>query len=325
MKFHVQKEVWPLKGVFRIARGARTQAQVVTVTLEDKGYKGRGECVPYARYEEDCDSVIAQLEAVRSQVEAGVDLEACQSLLPAGAARNALDCALWDLKAKSLNQPVWALAGLPEPKPLVTAFTISLDTAEAMTQAALAAAGRPILKVKIGGESDLDCVRAVAKARPDARLIVDANEGMQADTLPGLLAEARSLNIDVVEQPFAASKDQRLGQVAAPIAICADESFHTSADIETLVQNYDAVNVKLDKTGGFTEALKSIRDARAAGLRIMMGCMVGTSLVTAPAVLLAQLADWVDLDGPLLLDHDRDPGLYYDGSIMHPPSRDLWG
>jgi L-alanine-DL-glutamate epimerase-like enolase superfamily enzyme len=165
----------------------------------------------------------------------------------------------------------------------------------------------------------------VAKARPDARLIVDANEGMQPSTLPGLLEEARSLNIDVVEQPFAASKDSRLGQVAAPIAICADESFHTSADIELLVQNYDAVNVKLDKTGGFTEALKSIREARAAGLRIMMGCMVGTSLVTAPAVLLAQLADWVDLDGPLLLDQDRDTGLSYEGSILHPPSRELWG
>ena len=325
MKFHIQDEVWPLKGVFRIARGARTQAKIVTVRLEHQGFVGRGECVPYARYEEDCDSVTAQLEAVRAQVEAGMDIEGCQSLLPAGAARNALDCALWDLKSKTLNQPVWALAGLPEPKPLVTAFTISLDTPEAMTQAALAAKGRPILKVKIGGEQDLDCVRAVAKARPDARLIVDANEGMQPDTLPGLLEEARSLNIDVVEQPFAASKDSRLGQVAAPIAICADESFHTSADIELLVQNYDAVNVKLDKTGGFTEALKSIREARAAGLRVMMGCMVGTSLVTAPAVLLAQLADWVDLDGPLLLDQDRDAGLFYEGSILHPPSRDLWG
>jgi L-alanine-DL-glutamate epimerase-like enolase superfamily enzyme len=325
MKFHIQEEVWPLKGTFRIARGARTKAQVVTVQLEHRGFVGRGECVPYARYGEQCDSVMAQLEAIRKQVEAGVDIEGCQSLLPAGAARNALDCALWDLKAKTLNQPVWTLAGLPEPKPLITAFTISLDTPEAMTQAALAARGQLILKVKLGGESDLDCVRAVAKARPDARLIVDANEGMQPDTLPCLLAEARSLNIIVVEQPFAASKDSRLGQVAAPIAICADESFHTSADIEILVQNYDAVNVKLDKTGGFTEALKSIREARAAGLRIMMGCMVGTSLVTAPAVLLAQLADWVDLDGPLLLDQDRDPGLVYDGSSVHPPSRDLWG
>jgi L-alanine-DL-glutamate epimerase-like enolase superfamily enzyme len=325
MKFHIQEEVWPLKGTFRIARGARTKAQVVTVQLEHRGFVGRGECVPYARYGEECDSVMAQLEAIRKQVEAGVDIEGCQSLLPAGAARNALDCALWDLKAKTLNQPVWTLAGLPEPKPLITAFTISLDTPEAMTQAALAARGQLILKVKLGGESDLDCVRAVAKARPDARLIVDANEGMQPDTLPCLLAEARSLNIIVVEQPFAASKDSRLGQVAAPIAICADESFHTSADIEILVQNYDAVNVKLDKTGGFTEALKSIREARAAGLRIMMGCMVGTSLVTAPAVLLAQLADWVDLDGPLLLDQDRDPGLVYDGSSVHPPSRDLWG
>ncbi|GBF58163.1 L-Ala-D/L-Glu epimerase [Candidatus Phycosocius bacilliformis] len=325
MQFQVDTEIWPLKGVFRIARGARTHAQVVTIRLADKGCVGRGECVPYARYQEDCESVVAQLEAVRAEIEAGITLEDCQDLLPPGAARNALDCALWDLRAKSEGRPVWELAGLPQPKPVVTAFTISLDTPEAMTNAALAAKGRPILKVKIGGDHDLDCVRAVAKARPDARLIVDANEGMAPDTLPGLLSEARSLHIDVVEQPFAARKDSKLGQMAAPIAICADESFHTSADIEHLVQNYDAVNVKLDKTGGFTEALKSIREAKAAGLRVMMGCMVGTSLVTAPAVLLAQLVDWVDLDGPLLLDKDREPGLVYEGSILHPPAPDLWG
>ena len=325
MDMKISQETWALRGVFRIARGSRTHASVVTVTLNKDGAIGRGECVPYARYEESADSVVAQLEAIRPHVEMGVDIATAQTLLPAGAARNALDCALWDLAAKTSGKRVWQLAGMEEPKPVLTAYTISLDEPEIMAQAAIAAAGRPLLKVKIGGAGDIDRVRAVVNARPDVRLIVDANEGLSEETLPLLLHQARDLNIDVIEQPFAASKDSRLGQVAAPIAICADESFHTSADIEHLLQNSDAVNVKLDKTGGFTEGLKAVRDARAAGLRVMVGCMVGTSLVTAPAVLLAQLADWVDLDGPLLLDKDRDPGLYYDGSILHPPSARVWG
>jgi L-Ala-D/L-Glu epimerase len=325
MQMITAQETWALRGVFRIARGSRTHAQVVTVTLGDQRAIGRGECVPYPRYGESSDSVLAQLEAIRPQVEAGIDIQTAQSLLPAGAARNALDCALWDLKAKKTGKAVWQLAGMEAPKPILTAYTISLDEPEIMAQAAIEAAGRPLLKVKIGGADDIARVRAVANARPDARLIVDANEGLSEESLPTLLAQARDLNIDVIEQPFAVKQDYRLGQVAAPIAICADESFHTSADIEHLLQNYDAVNVKLDKTGGFTEGLKAVRDARAAGLRVMVGCMVGTSLVTAPAVLLAQLADWADLDGPLLLDKDRDPGLYYDGSILHPPSIQVWG
>jgi L-Ala-D/L-Glu epimerase len=325
MHLKIDQETWALRGVFRIARGSRTHAQVVTVTLAVDGAIGRGECVPYARYDETSDSVTAQLEAIRPQIEAGIDIATAQTLLPPGAARNALDCALWDLKAKQTGKRVWQLAGMESPKPVLTAFTISLDEPQAMAAAAIAAAGRPLLKVKIGGADDIERVRAVAQARPDARLIVDANEGLSEATLPHLLSQARDLNIDVVEQPFAATKDSRLGHVAAPIAICADESFHTSADIEHLLQNYDAVNVKLDKTGGFTEGLKAVRAARAAGLRVMVGCMVGTSLVTAPAVLLAQLADWTDLDGPLLLDKDRDPGLYYDGSILHPPTADVWG
>ena len=325
MELDIHTETWPLRGIFRIARGSRTQAHVVTVTLNAQGCVGRGECVPYARYEETVDSVVAQLEAVRPQIEVGVDIATAQTLLPPGAARNALDCALWDLAAKMSGKRVWQLAGLEEPKPIVTAYTISLDEPEMMAKAAIDAAGRPLLKVKIGGVDDFERVRAVVTARPDARLIVDANEGLSEETLPQLLNQARAFNIDVIEQPFAASKESRLGQLAAPISICADESFHTSADIEHLLQNYDAVNVKLDKTGGFTEGLKAVRDARAAGLRVMVGCMVGTSLVTAPAVLLAQLADWADLDGPLLLDKDRDPGLYYDGSILHPPSSAVWG
>jgi L-Ala-D/L-Glu epimerase len=325
MRMKIDLVTWALRGVFRIARGSRTHAQVVTVTLNKDGAIGRGECVPYARYDETADSVAAQLEAIRPKVEAGIDITTAQTLLPPGAARNALDCALWDLEAKKTGKRVWELAGMAAPKPVLTAYTISLDEPEVMAAAAIAAEGRPLLKVKIGGAGDIERVRAVVKARPDARLIVDANEGLSEESLPELLAQARDLNIDVIEQPFAAKQDYRLGQVAAPIAICADESFHTSADIEHLLQNYDAVNVKLDKSGGFTEGLKAVRDARAAGLRVMVGCMVGTSLATAPAVLLAQLADWADLDGPLLLDKDRDPGLYYDGSILHPPTSEVWG
>jgi L-Ala-D/L-Glu epimerase len=325
LEMKIAPETWALRSVFRIARGARTHAQVVTLTLKADGAIGRGECVPYARYNETSDSVIAQLEAIRPEIEAGIDIATAQTLLPAGAARNALDCALWDLEAKKTGKRVWQLAGMAAPKPVLTAYTISLDEPDIMAKAALAAIGRPLLKVKIGGAGDIDRVRAIVKVRPDARLIVDANEGLSEDSLPQLLAQARDLNIDVIEQPFASKQDYRLGQVAAPIAICADESFHTSADIEHLLQNYDAVNVKLDKAGGFTEGLKAVREARAAGLRVMVGCMVGTSLVTAPAVLLAQLADWTDLDGPLLLDKDRDPGLYYDGSILHPSTPEVWG
>jgi L-Ala-D/L-Glu epimerase len=326
MDFQIETEVWPLAGVFRIARGARTHAQVVTVRVANNGARGHGECVPYARYGETPESVTAQLEAIRPRVEAGISLDDAQTLLPPGAARNALDCALWDLLAKSTGKPVWQLAGLDTaPQPVLTAYTISLDAPEAMAEAAIKATGRPLLKVKIGGADDIERIRAVVSARPDARLIVDANEGLSQDTLPTLLRQARALNIEVIEQPFGEHADRGLGLLAAPVAMCADESFHTSADIEHLLVNYDAVNVKLDKTGGLTEGLKAVRSARAAGLKVMVGCMVGTSLVTAPAILLAQMADWVDLDGPLLLDRDRPDGLFYDGSILHPASPALWG
>lgn len=325
IEMQARAEVWPLAGTFTIARGSRTEAHVVSVRLSRDGAMGWGECVPYARYGETPENVLAALESVRPAVEADIDVVQAQNILPAGAARNALDCALWDLAAKRAAQPVWRLAGLSEPKPVVTAFTISLDTPEAMANAARAAAGRPLLKVKIGGSNDLDRVRAVAGARPDARLIVDANEALEPRSLPALLEAARGMRVEVIEQPFPADADGQLTGVAAPVALCADESFHTSADIERLVTHYDAVNIKLDKTGGLTEALKAAREAKAAGLRIMAGCMVGTSLVTAPAVLLAQLADWADLDGPLLLARDRVPGLAYEGSTLHPAPTALWG
>jgi L-Ala-D/L-Glu epimerase len=245
--------------------------------------------------------------------------------MPPGAARNAVDCALWDLEAKQTGVPVWRRAGLPQPRPLTTAYTLVIDEPQAMADAARAAAGRPLLKVKLGGGGDLARVRAVSEARPDARLIVDGNEGMDAASLPALLEAARDLRIEVIEQPLPAASPVSLTRFAAPVAVCADESFHTSADIDTIVQGYDAINIKLDKTGGLTEALKAVRLARAVGLKVMVGCMVGTSLAMAPAVLLAQLADWVDLDGPLLLDKDREPGLSYDLSTVWPPDPALWG
>jgi L-alanine-DL-glutamate epimerase-like enolase superfamily enzyme len=315
-----------MAGVFRIAHGARTEARVVVAELADgQGAVGRGECVPYARYRETAETVRAQIEAVRGALEAGVDREALQQLMPPGAARNAVDCALWDLEAKQTGVPVWQRAGLPPPRPLTTAYTIVIDEPEAMADAARAAAGRPLLKVKLGGGGDLARVRAVSDARPDARLIVDGNEGMDAASLPALLEAARDLRIEVIEQPLPAASPVALTRFAAPVAVCADESFHTSADIDTIVQGYDAINIKLDKTGGLTEALKAVRLARAAGLKVMVGCMVGTSLAMAPAVLLAQLADWVDLDGPLLLDKDREPGLSYVLSTVWPPDPALWG
>ncbi|MCU0881575.1 MAG: dipeptide epimerase [Hyphomonadaceae bacterium] len=321
----VTEQVWPLKAVFRIAHGARSEARVVTVELGDSNHRGRGECVPYARYGESPASVIAQIEAIRTDLEAGAGREAVQSLLPPGAARNAVDCALWELDARRAGVPVWQLAGLPGPAPVTTAYTIALDAPEVMADAARAAGAYPLLKVKIGGAGDLDRIAAIVAARPDARLIVDANEGLDADSLPHLLDQARDWRIEVIEQPFGASKDSRLSRIAAPVAICADESFHVAADLETVIAGYDAVNVKLDKTGGLTEAIRAVRAARDAGLKVMVGCMVGSSLGAAPAALLAGLADWVDLDGPLLLAADQPVPLVYHGAMLQPASPQTWG
>jgi L-Ala-D/L-Glu epimerase len=321
----VEDQVWPLKAVFRIAHGARTEARVVGVDLDDGQHRGRGECVPYPRYGESPASVIAQIEAIRPDLEAGAGRDAVQHLLPPGAARNAVDCALWELDARRAGVRVWELAGLPAPGPVTTAYTIALDTPEAMAASARAAALYPLLKVKIGGAGDLDRVAAVALARPDARLIVDANEGLDAESLPRLLDQARDWRIEVIEQPFGSPDDRRLSRIAAPVAICADESFHVAADIETVIAGYDAVNVKLDKAGGLTEAIKAVHAAREAGLKVMVGCMVGSSLGAAPAALLAGLADWVDLDGPLLLASDRPVPLVYHGALLQPADRQTWG
>lgn len=314
----------PLKTAFAISRGAKTSAETVRVTLSGGNGQGRGESVPYGRYGETIASVMGEIEAVRGEIEAGASLEAAQTLMKPGAARCAVDCALWDLEAKRTGRPVWQLAGLPEPRPVETAITVGLDTPEAMAEAAASIPGR-LLKLKLGGPEDLARLEAVHSARPDARLIVDANEGLSASDLPSLVASAARLGVVLIEQPFPAGKDGALMKQPGAVAICADESAHTSADIQHLARSYDAVNVKLDKTGGLTEALAMVRAAREAGMGVMIGCMVAGSLSMAPAALLASLADAADLDGPLWLMRDIEHGLTYTDGMVAPPDAQLWG
>jgi L-alanine-DL-glutamate epimerase-like enolase superfamily enzyme len=324
-RLDIADERWPLACAFVIARGAKTQAHVVTASLNAAGALGRGESVPYARYGESVESVLAELESVRAVIEAGADRDALQALLPPGAARNALDCALWDIQAKQVGAPVWRLAGLPRPKPVQTAFTLSLGTAANMAAAARAAADRPLLKLKIGGADDLDRVEAVRDAAPNSRLIVDANEALSFEDLRRLAPEFARLEVALIEQPLAAGADEALEGYVSPVPLCADESLHTRRELALCARRYSAVNIKLDKTGGLTEALVLKREAEALGLGIMAGCMVATSLAMAPALLIAQGATVVDLDGPLLLAKDRTPGLEIRGSTVNPPGPDLWG
>ncbi|MDF2619399.1 MAG: Mandelate racemase/muconate lactonizing protein [Xanthobacteraceae bacterium] len=320
----VTPERFPIRGSFTIARGSKSEAAVVLVELHDGGFIGRGECVPYARYDESVEDVAAALIALAAPVAAGMGREKLASLLPPGAARNAIDCAFWDLEAKRTGKPAYELAGLPAPQPAVTAFTISLDTPEAMAEAARAS-GHELLKLKLGMDSDPQRIAAVRTAVPGTRLIVDANEGWTAANLAENLAACADAGIELVEQPLPAAEDALLAYTARPVPVCADESAHGLDSLPQLVGRYDALNIKLDKTGGLTEALALARAARAAGLDIMVGCMVATSLAMAPAMLLAPLARFVDLDGPLLLARDREPSLRYEGSVVYPPEPALWG
>jgi L-alanine-DL-glutamate epimerase-like enolase superfamily enzyme len=321
----VEIENWPIAGSFSIARGAKTEARVVVATLTDGPHRGRGECVPYARYGETVAGVAAAIDAMREPLAGGLDRIGLQARMPAGAARNALDCAFWDLEAKRAGRPVHALAGLPSPRPRVTAYTISLDRPEQMAAAAATAASRKLLKVKLGGPNDPDRIRAVRAAAPDCELIVDANEGWVAENLSENLGACAEAGVTLVEQPVPASRDQCLAAFPSPIPICADESVHDRASLEALVGKYDAINIKLDKTGGLTEALELAAEAEQLGFALMVGCMVATSLAMAPAHLLAQRARVVDLDGPLLLARDRPHGLHYEGSLVYPPTPELWG
>lgn len=327
----VAVEQWPIAGRFTIARESRTEAVVVVVMLRVDGAVGRGECVPYARYGESIEGVVAAIEsqrgilAVASVAEVGAVRLALQAALPAGAARNALDCACWDLEAKWSGAPVYERAGLAAPAPVTTAFTLSLGTPEDMGAAAAAARDRPLLKVKLGGAGDPARIAAVRAAAPAARVIVDANESWRPELLAEHLAACEGAGVELIEQPLPAGEDGALVGLRSPIAICADESVHDRAGLAGLVDRYQAINIKLDKTGGLTEALALASAARALGLTCMVGCMLGTSLAMAPALLLAGEAPFVDLDGPLLLAKDRDPGLRFEGSEVFPPAPALWG
>lgn len=318
-------ESFPIAGSFTISRGAKTTAEVVTCTIGASGRIGRGECVPYARYGESVAGVLAAIEEMRRAVEDGIGREDLARSIPAGAARNAIDCALWDLEAKLSGVPTAQVVNAAAPQKLVTAYTLSLGEPEAMQRQAAENAWRPLLKVKVGTPDDAARIRAVRAGAPQSAIILDANEGWTEENLAyhfALCAEAR---IALVEQPLPAGDDSALRDHARPIPVCADESVHRSEDVAKLADRYDAINIKLDKAGGLTEALALREAAREHGLKIMVGCMVGTSLGMAPAVLLAQGADFVDLDGPLLLARDRDPGLRYEGSDVYPPDAALWG
>ena len=314
-------EIFPLAQVFRISRGARTQAEVVSVKINRNHFTGHGECVPYARYNETLGSVIQQIESL----PADIDRETLQTMLPAGAARNAVDCALWDLESKTLNQPIWQLAGMQMPKQALTAFTLSLDEPENMLKQAKNNSNRPLLKIKLGTPNDMPRLEAVRLGAPNSEIIVDANEGWNAEIYTKLAPDLVRLGVKLVEQPLPANQDDALIGLPRPLPICADESCHDRSSLPQLVGKYDYVNIKLDKTGGLTEALLLKNKALEDGFKIMVGCMVGSSLAMAPATLIAQNATFVDLDGPLLLSQDRHHGLLYEDSWVYPPVRELWG
>ena len=318
-------ETWPVAGAFTIARGSRTEVRVVVAELRDGPHRGRGECVPYARYGESVEGVVAAIEAMRAPLAAGRDRTALQAGMAAGAARNAVDCALWDLEAKRGGKPAHVLGGLAPPKPLPTAYTISLATPDAMAAATRAAAARPLLKIKLGADGDAERLAAVREAAPEAELIVDANEGWSANNLGANLAACARAGVTLIEQPLPAGADAALAGIEGPPLICADESLHDRASLLGLRGRYGAVNIKLDKAGGLTEALALAEEAERLGLAVMVGCMLATSLAMAPAMLVAQRARVVDLDGPLLLARDRPDGLHYEGSLVHPATPVLWG
>jgi L-alanine-DL-glutamate epimerase-like enolase superfamily enzyme len=320
-----QIERWPIAGHFAISRGAKTEAVTVVAEISRGGRVGRGECVPYPRYGETPEATLAAILSMHEAVGCGLDRRALQAMMPPSAARNALDCALLDLEAKTSGKRVWDLLGRPAPRACMTACTISLGSPEAMAAATAKLAHRQLLKIKLGAEGDGARIAAVREAAPRSELIVDANEGWTTANLEQNLAECARAGVTLVEQPLPAGKDEALARIKRPLFVCADESVHDRACLEGLRDRYDAVNIKLDKTGGLTEALAMADAARAWGFEIMIGCMVATSLAMAPAMLLVREARFVDLDGPLLLARDRTSGLRYDGSLIYPPEPALWG
>ncbi len=324
-RLEIARESWPIAGSFTISRGSKTSAEVVVVTLRDGPHRGRGECVPYQRYGETVAGAMAALEEARPAIEQGLNRGDVPALLAPRCARNALDCALWDLEAKRSRTPVWQLAGLASPQPLITAYTLSLDTPDEMAAAAAKVSAHLLLKLKLGRDGDEERLRLIRKAAPRCRLIADANEGWKAENLAGMLAVCAEVGVELVEQPLPAGNDEALHGLTPEVIICADESVHDREGLDRLLTKYGAINIKLDKTGGLTEALALARAAQDRGLKIMVGCMLATSLAMAPAMLLAQFASIVDLDGPLLLRRDRQPGIVFDGSMMNPAPLALWG
>lgn len=321
----VSSESWPIRGSFTISRGSKTSADVVVVELTADGKTGRGEAVPYTRYGETMEGVLADIEALRPRLAQGLDRLGLQEVLPPGAARNAVDCAFWDLEAKQAGHRYWELIGAAEPGPVTTAYTLSLDTVENMAKSAAANAARPLLKLKLAGPEDMARVAAVREQAPESRIVVDANEGWSAADYAQLAPQLAVLGVQMIEQPLPAGEDQALAGMKRPVPVCADESCHDTATLAALKGRYDMVNIKLDKAGGLTEALKLKAAAQAEGFGIMVGCMLATSLAMAPAVILAQGAPVVDLDGPLLLAKDRAPALQIEDSLIHPPEAALWG
>ena len=317
----ITPDTFRLAQTFTISRGSKTHAHVLTVRITRSGQSGWGECVPYARYGESLESVTAQI----IDLPADITRQDLQSALPAGAARNAVDCAMWDLAAKTAGQPVWQLAGLPAPKPVITAYTLSLNTPDIMREQAAMHAHRPILKIKLGTPDDMPRLEAVRQGAPKSTLIIDANEGWSPELYTDLAPHLIRLGVALVEQPLPAGADGMLAEIARPLPVCADESAHDAAGLTDLVGKYDMVNLKLDKTGGLTQGLIARATARRLGLGLMVGCMVGSSLAMAPAVLLAQGAAFTDLDGPLLLAEDRVNPLHYDDAGVHPATANLWG
>lgn len=320
LRIEAVAEDWPLARAFVISRGAKTQASVVVAQVSDGTHTGRGEAVPYARYRESVEDTLAQIRACTAG-----DRIALQSSMPAGAARNALDCAFWDFEAKRQGVAAHVLAGLAPPQAVETAYTLSLDSSAAMAEQARLAGHLNMLKLKLGADGDAARMRAVRAARPDARLIVDANEGWAGHQLQELMDVAAEAGVELIEQPLPADADEMLARIERPVPVCADESALTGADVDQLAGRYDAINIKLDKAGGLTAALDMLLEARRLGLKIMIGSMVATSLGVAPALLLARNADWVDLDGPLLLAGDRPDGLIIEDGWIHPASANLWG
>lgn len=324
----IHSESWPTKGTFRIARGERTHVDVVTLSIRDAEHTGRGECVPYARYDETSVDVVSHIKRISAALAHGLTRTELLATLPPGAARNAIDCALWDLECKQSRSSVYDLIGTQLPAPLITAYTLSIDAAKAMREAASRESHRPLLKIKLGGQDaahDDTRLKAVRAGAPDARLIIDANEGWTFDQLKEFAPVAADLGVELIEQPLHADQDDALIEYDTPVLLGADESFRADGDVHGLTAKYGALNIKLDKTGGLTQALQTVKAAQEVGVKIMIGCMVSTSLSMAPALVLAGQADYIDLDGPLLLDKDREPGLIYEGSQITVPKTDFWG